>query len=424
MTSSTNLDASQSVFSHKSSVESQASPRQSQAHLRTPSLLIGTTVPQTISAFLLPFVGHFRAEGWRVDGMANGISDCLDCTDAFDRVWEVDWSRNPLDPRNMVVGPRAIRQILAQGHYDIVHIHTPVAGFVTRYALRGPRRRNGTSIVYTAHGFHFHPEGGALRNTIFQTLERVGGRWTDHLVVINREDAEAARALRLVPEDRLWQMPGIGVELDYYVADAITDRQVSDLRAELQLAANSPLLLCVAELIPRKRHRDVLLALHKLARNDAHLALAGDGPLRSNLEQYAAELGISDRVHFLGFRRDIPTLMRASVATILASAHEGLPRSVMESMALRTPVIGSQIRGTTELLEDDCGLLFKLGDVDALSACLAQVLDHPAVARRMVKNATDRIAKYDVNNVIEQHEALYNRVLSETSPTGATAAVV
>ena len=73
------------------------------------SILMITTVPATLSAFLLPFAYHFRERGWRVDAMAQGVSSCAECLQAFDRVWEVEWSRNPLDPKNLLVAPPAIQ---------------------------------------------------------------------------------------------------------------------------------------------------------------------------------------------------------------------------------------------------------------------------------------------------------------------------
>ena len=100
------------------------------------SLLIVTTIPATIRAFLLPFADRFRAAGWRVDAMACGISDDAECLQAFDRVWDVEGSRNPLDPRNFLAAPQVVREVVKTEKYDIIHVHTPVAAFVTRYALK------------------------------------------------------------------------------------------------------------------------------------------------------------------------------------------------------------------------------------------------------------------------------------------------
>ena len=104
-----------------------------------PRLLIATTVPVTLTAFLLPFAAHFRGRGWPVDAMANGISADEACADAFDHVWEMPWSRNPLHPRNFLATPKRVREIVTGEGYDLVHVHTPVASFVTRLALLAAR---------------------------------------------------------------------------------------------------------------------------------------------------------------------------------------------------------------------------------------------------------------------------------------------
>ncbi|MDZ7959734.1 MAG: glycosyltransferase [Aulosira sp. DedQUE10] len=370
-------------------------------------ILMVATIPHTLRGFILPFVPYFCTQGWQVDGMACGISACADCVQEFNNVWDVEWSRNPLDPRNLIVAPRIIQEVVAQGQYDIVHVHTPVAAFVTRYALKNWQKHKKPQVIYTAHGFHFYRGGKPLKNAAFLTLEKLAGSWTDYLVVINHEDEAAAKHHKLVSPQRLRYMPGIGVDVQYYSSDAISDAEVEQLRQELGLAPETQLLLSVAEFIPRKHPQDVLRAFARLARPEAYLAFAGDGLLLEDMQQLASTLGVQKQIRFLGIRRDIPTLMRAATATILASEQEGLPRSVMESMCLETPVIGTDIRGTKDLLAEGCGLLVKVGDVEALAEAIAWVLDHPQAARTIGKRGRERMANYDLRHVIKLHEALY-----------------
>jgi len=99
-----------------------------------------TTVPDTLRGFLLPFAAHFRRRGFRVDAMARGVTGCPESVAGFDQVWEAAWSRNPLDPWNLGTARRRVRDVAAGGGYDLVHVHTPVAAFVTRLATL--RRQN------------------------------------------------------------------------------------------------------------------------------------------------------------------------------------------------------------------------------------------------------------------------------------------
>lgn len=375
-----------------------------------PKLLIAATIAPTVTAFLLPFGHYFRRQGWRVDALSTNITAAPDCVDAFDRVWDIDWSRNPLDVRNFRETPRRIRELVAREGYDLVHVHTPVAAFVTRYALRN--RGAKPRLVYTAHGFHFYRGAPATRNLVYRTLERIAGRWTDALIVINREDEQAARRYRIVREDRVHYMPGIGVDTSVYRADTVDAGALDRLRDELGLGPGEALFLMIAEFNPGKRHYDALIAFARMKNRGAHLAFAGLGPLMPEIKELAAQLGVSDRTHFLGFRQDIPVLVRASTATLLPSDREGLPRSVLESLALGVPVIGSDIRGVRDLIADGCGRLVAVGDMEALAQAMDWMLEHPDEARAMGERGRARVAAFDVRHVIEMHEKLYGDLLA------------
>jgi glycosyltransferase involved in cell wall biosynthesis len=375
-------------------------------------LLMVTTVPITLRSFLLPFAAHFRAQGWQVDAMACGVSANPECVQGFDRVWDVQWSRNPLDPRNLLTAPKVIREIVTREKYDIVHVHTPVAAFVTRYSLKDIRQKLGLKVIYTAHGFHFFEGGNPVKNTAFINLEKSGGKWTDYLVTINHEDRNAAVAYGLLPADRCRYMPGIGVDLNYYNRQAVSESAIAGVRQELGLKDRDRLLLSVAEFTPRKHHVDAISAFAKLARADVHLVLAGSGPLMDKMKQLAVKLGVANRVHFLGNRKDIPVLMSAASANILVSAQEGLPRCVLESLAFSTPTIGTKIRGTKDLLEGGCGKLVDVGNIDGLVAAMAWILDRPQEATNMSKLGYERISGYSLDSIVQMHEQLYAEALN------------
>jgi glycosyltransferase involved in cell wall biosynthesis len=378
-----------------------------------PRLLMITTVPATLRAFLLPYARHFTAQGWRVDAMAQGVSACTECEDHFHHVWDVEWTRNPFDLARLLVSAQQVRAVVAGQGYDLVHVHTPIAAFVARGALRQMRRSGAPKVIYTAHGFHFHTGRGPIGNLLFSTLELHAGRWTDELVVINREDMLAARRLRIVPPGHLHYMTGIGVDTNRFDPARVTAADVSAVRAALGLDPATPLFLVLGEFIRRKRHRDVIDALARLTDTGAHLALAGDGPLLEIARAQAARLGLAGRVHFLGFRRDVPALIRASSAVVLVSEQEGLPRSVLEALCLETPVIGSDIRGTRELLEDDCGWLVPVGDVDGIAQAMAAVVAHPDDARARGCRGRVKVQRgYDQASILRQHEALYAQALA------------
>jgi glycosyltransferase involved in cell wall biosynthesis len=374
-------------------------------------MLVVTTVRCTLTSFLMPYAAHFRARGWTVDALASGATLDPACLEGFDHCFEADWSRNPLRPQGLVRMPGVLRRRVAAGAYDLVHVHTPVAAFITRYALRDLPREQRPAVVYTAHGFHFHDRGNPLANAAFAALERLAGPWTDRLVVINRSDEQEALRRRIVEPARLRHMPGIGLDLARYHPGSVRDEAVASVRAELGLAPGQPLFLMVAGFQPGKRHRDLLAAFEALGETRAHLAFAGEGPLLRGLQAWCRKRALAARVHFLGQRPDVPALMRASLATVLPSEREGLPRSVMESMALGVPVIGADARGLRDLLAQCGGELVPVGHPAALRAAMQRLIQDPARARDLGEQARSRMAPFDIAHLLQMHEELYAELL-------------
>lgn len=374
-------------------------------------LLIITTIPGTLD-FFLPLTKHLRAQGWRVDAMAKELSTSKGYPDLFDRVWDVELSRNPLDPKNLLAGPKQIRQVFTQQQYNLVNVSTPVAAFVARYALNNSRKQGKVKLIYTAQGFHFYQGGAPHKNAIFLGLEKIAGPWTDYLVVVNREDESAAKRYGLISPERVRYIPGTGLNLDRFNPNTISEAEIVRVRQDLGLTPEDSLFLSVAEFIPRKRPGDILKAFAQLGRPQVHLAFAGNGRIFQEMQQLAAKLGIQNQVHFLGLRRDIPVLMRASVATLIASAQEGLPNCVMESLSMETPVIGTDIRGTRDLLVDGKGRLVKVGDINGMVEAMAWILDHPDEAQKMGKRGREDMVNYDVPHILKLYESLYSDVLS------------
>jgi len=382
-------------------------------------VLIVTTVAGTVRGFLLPHIDRLRERGFDVEVACNVQSEqkrrVLRARGI--EVHHLPLRRRLWSVRNLLGFWRLVRLIRKRG-YRVVEVHTPVAAFLGRLAARvaDPRIRT----IYFAHGFHFHSGRSPLRNLLYILLEKLAGRWTDRLLVINREDEAAAGRYRLVPPDRVRYVPGIGVDMSRYDPDNVSAEEIARARNELRLEDGQPLLVMAAEFNPGKRHRDAIRALALMERQDVHLALAGVGPLVQATRDLAHQLGVSTRVHVLGFRRDLPVLMRASVATILPSQREGLSRTVMESLCLEVPVVGADVRGIRDLVGDDAGILVPVGDVCSLAGAMTWVVEHPNEAREMGRRGRARMAGYDLERVLELRDALYEEIVGTADQTRQT----
>lgn len=371
-----------------------------------PKLLTVTTVAVTIETFLLPLARHLRALGWTVDAAAGGVTGSKTLNRDFSALHEMEWTRNPLDIARLARSVKRIRVIVKQNRYDIVHVHTPIAAFITRFALRG----GGVKIVYTVHGFHFYKGAPPLKKLIFSAVEHAAAHWADHLVVINGEDYEAA--LKMLPSEKVTFMSGgIGMDVKKYGDAVFSGEELAAARREMGGLSCYTLALMVAEFTPGKRHYDMINALAAADDPAICLALAGTGPLSEEARRLAAAKGVADRVKFLGFRRDIPLLMAAADVTVLPSEREGLPRVVMESMAIGTPVIGTDIRGTRDLLAEGCGTLVRLGDVSMLAAALKKHKTKTPEIAAIIERAKTKSIEFDAEKIIAQYKEIYSQLL-------------
>ena len=210
------------------------------------------------------------------------------------------------------------------------------------------------------------------------------------------------------------------------VANGVRSRPILDssLRAELGLGHDDRLLLAVGNLYPVKGHRVLLAALALLhERHPAlHLALAGRGELADQLHAWARQRGLTDRVHFLGLRSDVPNLLGGADIFVLPSLSEGLPLALLEAMFAGRPIVATSVGEVpTALGEGDAGLLVEPGDPVALAAALDRLLSDPREGERLGQVAARRAAAlYDISHMVAHYARIYGDLLPERSASAPT----
>ena len=173
-------------------------------------LLYVATIARTHTSHLAPVAERLVSRGWEIDGVANGLSEVARAL-PYEAIFDVPWTRQLSRVDAALRSWRPIQRIVRDGRYDVVHVHTPFASWITRMANRRSVGR-GQAMVYTAHGFHFHEHGSRVKNLIFRSAEKLAGRFTTILTVMNDEDLSAATRHRLVPAGHVLQTPGIGID--------------------------------------------------------------------------------------------------------------------------------------------------------------------------------------------------------------------
>lgn len=281
---------------------------------------------------------------------------------------------------------------------DIFHVHLtwPLGA---KNALLGAIASRVPAVVVTVQLYMDVPVALGMR-----VQQRFIGRSVDRILPVSRHNAIRLEALLGWPRTK---MEVIHNAVDVAAFDRTPDRA---LRQAIGGPEEGPMVLVVARLDPQKGHRHLLAAAREIP--DAVFVFAGDGPLRPALEAMACDLGLRERVRFLGERSDVADLLAACDVFVLPSLYEGLPISVLEAMAARRPVIATAIGGTDEAVDDgETGLLVPPADPTSLAAALRRVLADGELRARMGQAGHARVverfsARIMVRRVLDVYELL------------------
>lgn len=242
-------------------------------------------------------------------------------------------------------------------------------------------------------------------------------RWLDRRLIgrTHRLIANSASVVRFyhelgLPSSRIVVIPN-AVEVPDDAERPLPAAQRQRLLAELGFPPDAKVVGYLGRIARQKRVDDLIWAAELLHRIDqrAWFLIAGDGPEREKMQRFAEQVGIADRLRFLGHRDDVPQLLKLIDVFWLASDFEGLSNSVMEAMAAARPVVVSDIPPNRELVTDgQTGLIVPVGDRMSLAKAGARLLAEPSLARRLGHAAHHRMkSDFSVSKMIDAHVRLY-----------------
>ncbi len=369
-------------------------------------LFVATVVKTHMMQFHIPYLKMFQEMGWETAvASRNDYEDPADCIIPYcDIFYDIPFERLPWKPKN-IQSYRMLKAIIDQGGFDIIHCHTPVGAMIARLAAMAARKK-GTKVVYTAHGFHFFKGAPLLNWLLFYPAEWLLAPITDVLLTINKEDH--ARARKHLRAKRIEYVPGVGIHTEKFAGSPELRREK---RRELGFGEEDFLLLTVAEMTANKNHITVLNALKALEGQPEydilHYLICGRGEMWASLEESAKQLGISDHVHFLGYRTDAPALYCASDLFVFMTYREGLPVALMEAMSSGMGIVCTRVRGNTDLIEDGISGQFTENDPEKLAQAILQLCRDPEKRAAYGTAAAQAAKQYDESIVHEQVKEIY-----------------
>lgn len=364
-------------------------------------ILIVSTVSRQFYLFEQGNIEVLKSLGYEVHGAAN-FEDANERLDALDIVRHpFDIQRSPFSLKN-IRAYKQLKKIMKSENFDAVHCHSPMGGVLARLAAKSLKL---SPVIYTAHGFHFY-DGAPRKNwLIYYNVEKFLSKYTDIIVTINNEDYERAKTFKA---KNVLAVPGIGVDSSKF-DNVKVDRNKK--REELEIPEGAIVLLTIGEMIKRKNHETALRALAQLTNDNYIFLICGRGELESHLKSITVKLGIEDKVRFLGFRNDIPEICIASDIFLFPSYQEGLPVSVMEAMSAGLPIVGSRIRGNTDLIQNgNGGYLHNPEDYHGIARSIDKVIEEKSLRVEMGVRNKKEVKKYDKQVVKERMKELYENL--------------
>ena len=371
-------------------------------------ILYVATVLSHICQFHLPYLQMLQEQGHEVhvaahDNLAvkNGLQ--LKYTD---RHVEIPFERLPYNPRN-IKAYKMLETLLDEEHYDVIVCNTPVGGILTRLAARKDRKQ-GTRVIYIAHGFHFY-KGAPKKNwALFYPLEKEMAHLCDVVVTINEEDYQLAKKHFTSKVERIH---GVGVREDRY--HPATGEEQKEMRRKEGLSEDDFVVICTGELNENKNQKTLISAAALLIDKIPNLKvlLAGNGPKEQELHKQIATEHMENVVKLLGYRTDLEHVVPAADVVASCSKREGLPLNIVEAMLCKKPVVASNNRGNAELVEDGVtGYLAQPNGAEEFADCILRLHLDSELSTRMGNLGYQKAQNYTVKEVINELGRIIYRV--------------
>jgi glycosyltransferase involved in cell wall biosynthesis len=313
--------------------------------------------------------------------------------------------------RDLVTAAKLV-PLLRRQRPHIVETHTAKAGFVGRLAAR----LAGVPIVlHVFHGHVFYGYFGPVQTRVYIGLERLMARLSDRIVTISAsQQRDIAHVYRIASPDKVVVVP-LGFDLTAF-ADA--KRTAGEqLRTALGLSADVPLVGFVGRLTGVKNPALFVEAARYVIERvpGARFVLVGGGELRSEVGRQIADLGLTGRVHLVGWQRDMPAVYAALDVLALTSLTEGTPVTAIEALAAGVPVVATAVGGVADVVQNGrTGLLVPPSNASALAASIVDLLTLPERGRALAQEGhRDVLARFGRERLIADMESLYRTLLEE-----------
>ncbi len=302
-----------------------------------------------------------------------------------------------LKPRNPL-NVFAIRNYIIKGNYDIIHAHLFPTLYWVSLASRCMPNKSRPKLVFTEHSTYNRRRG----KKFFKYIDKLMYSSYDSVISISREvQKNLVTWLGVQEEKKFVTIPnGIHVET-FQSAKAYALSEINP-----QFSKHTKLIGMVGRFSEAKDQKTLIRCMQLLPEN-IHLLLVGDGPLKAKCEEFVRDLGVEQRVHFLGFRNDVARILKTCDIIVLSSHWEGFGLAAVEGMATGKPVIASDVPGLSEVV-GDAGILFERRDYRKLAKHIERLMNDVEEFHKIAKACYERSLSFDISNAVDEHLRVYD----------------
>ena len=300
-----------------------------------------------------------------------------------------------LSPHSDFQSWRKLRRELR--NFNVVHAHSAKAGFLARAVCKNLH----IPCFYSPHVFPFQ-RTTPFKTRLYLALERRAAPWTTAFIVNSEKERDTAIENRLATPERIHLVPN-AIEFPSLPAPEVR----AEIRSQIGTPANKTVFVTIGRLVAYKGQERLIRAFSALERNDAELWIVGEGEDASKLAALSSKLGLSDRIRFLGYRRDVFAILAASDCFVLASRNEGCPYTVIEALAMQKPIIAAAVQGIVDLVKNPtCCRLVPWDDIAAFANAFQEYMTTPFPGAPL--NSLSKEI-FDLSGQIRRLEAIYER---------------
>lgn len=318
--------------------------------------------------------------------------------------------RHPLNP----LTPLKLANILRKNKVDLVHAHSPTASLWGRIAAF----LNKIPFVATVHlpVDQYHGDLQTIRPRLGRGLYIFLDRWLNHrkkltkkLIFVSEEVYQKEVAVNQAPIDCSLVIPN-GIDLTQF-----THILREDARKYFNLRPDTKIVVYVGRLEKQKGVDILIQSISEICYpgTDFLVWLIGDGPLKEDLLNQVNTLDLSDIIHFWGYQKDIPSLLKASDIYVLPSRYEGMSFALLEGMAAGLPCVVTKVGENYKLINHgEHGLVVPVEDSSSLTDALTTLLVDPNLRSTMAKNVNNHVKQFSDEKMVKRIEQVYNECLN------------